>query len=204
MKKILVVMVVALCAVFSVNAIGPEFGVKAGVSFANGVFGENMEFTMFDNPLKVGITGGLMMEMPLGPVALGAELLYTPKGEKYVYGDDFSLSFNLDYIEVPVIAKITFLPLVKVYGGVSFGYMVNDTIKWEEGNESGEESFDEFTDGEVELNKMEMGVIMGVQVKISKLVFDARYNHGLTDIVKDNEGDAYQLRTLYATVGLTF
>ncbi len=203
MKKMLVVMLVALCAVFSVNAIGPEFGVKAGVTFGNIAYGDSDNpYMELDNPLKMGLTGGIMMEMPFGPIALGAEVLYTQKGEKYSWsgeGEDLTMYFKADYIEIPVMAKLSLLPMVKVYGGMSFGFLTSSSFVVEV---DGEEVVNE--DGDDMINTTEFGAIAGVQIKVSKLVFDARYNHGLSDIMKDNEGDAVQLRTLYATVGLTF
>ncbi len=197
MKKLLVVVLVALCAVFSVNALMPEFGVKAGMTLGNVARGDS-EAISADNPLKFGLTGGLTMDMSVGPLALGAELLYTQKGEKITDGD-VAEYLSLSYIEVPVMAKFSVFPLIKMYGGLNMGFLV-----------SAENSVD--VDGEEvvsadikdSMTSTDLGLIVGVQVKISKLVFDARYNHGLTDIVKDNEGDALQLRTLYATVGLSF
>ncbi len=202
MKKMLVVLLVALVAVFSVNAMGPEFGIKGGLVLGNVVWGEeNGDFEGLDNPLKFGLTGGIMMEMPMGPISLGAEVLYTQKGEKYTFEEEGDLLINLklDYIEVPVMAKLNLLPIVKVYGGVSFGFLTTaEEIVEIDGEEVDSMDLKDF------INTTEMGAIMGVQVKISKLVLDARYNHGLTDIMKDNEGDAVNLRTLYATVGFMF
>lgn len=201
MKKVLVVLLVALVAVFSVNAMGPEFGIKGGLTFANAVVGDEGGFIgeeTDENPLKIGITAGLMMEMPMGPLSIGAEVLYTQKGEKYAWGDD-TVTVALDYIEVPVMAKLSLLPMIKFYGGVSFGFLTTAKVKFDI------EGFDlEDQDIKEHLNSTEMGAIFGAQVKISKLVLDARYNHGLTDIVKDNEGDAVNLRTLSATVGFMF
>ncbi len=207
MKKMLVVLLVALVAVFSVNAIGPEFGIKAGLTMGNIVYGDDNAPQDFDTDMfRAGLTGGIMMEMPMGPLSLGAELLYTQKGEKfdtfannYLAAVPVSVTAKLDYIEVPVMAKLSLLPLVKFYGGVSFGFLVSA------------EMVSEINDTEVAsadmkdfMNSTEMGAIFGAQVKISKLVFDARYNMGLTDIMKDNEGDAVKLSTLYATVGFMF
>ncbi len=204
MKKMLVVMLVALCAVFSVNAIGPEFGVKAGLTMGNIVYGQDNEPPWVDesNPFRMGLTGGIMMELPLGPLALGAEVLYTQKGEKYTWSyeeGDVAYFVKADYIEVPVMAKLSLLPMMKVYGGMSMGFLVSSKMTVEV---DGEEM--DSVDMKDESASTELGAIIGVQVKVSKLVFDARYNHGLTDIIKDNEGDAVNLRTLYATVGITF
>ena len=197
MKKMLVVLLVALCAVFSVNAIGPEFGAKAGISLGNVYWGENGGFEGAGNPLKFGITGGFTMEMPLGPIALGAEALYTQKGEKIAEGDD-SISYNLNYIEIPVMGKFTVAPMVKVYGGLSTGFLVSAKMAFDINGEEEDVDMKEF------FNSVELGAIAGFQVQVSKLVFDARYNHGLTNIIKENDGNAIQLRTLSATVGITF
>ncbi len=197
MKKMLVVILMALCAVFSVNAIGPDFGVKAGISLGNIEWADGVMAEGVDNPLKIGITGGFTMEMPLGPIAFGAEALYTQKGEKLTLGD-ISQSFNLDYIEIPVMGKFTVAPMVKVYGGLSTGFLVSAKMAIDvDGEEDDVDMKDAF-------NSVELGAIAGFQVQISKIIIDARYNHGLTNIMKENDGDAIQLRTLYATVGITF
>jgi len=170
----------------------------------NIVYGEETQPPWVDesNPFRLGLTGGIMMELPLGPLSLGAEVLYTQKGEKYTWSyeeGDVDYIMKADYIEVPVMAKLSLLPMMKVYGGLSMGFLVTaEAIVEVDGDEVESMDMKDFT------SSTEMGAIMGVQVKVSKLVFDARYNHGLTDIVKDNEGDAVQLRTLYATVGFMF
>ena len=209
MKKMLIVMLVALCAVYSVNAVGAEFGIKAGVTMGNVVWGEDNEISDFDqDSFRAGLTGGLMMEIPFGPISIGAELLYTQKGEKF---DLFSESLThaapvvtakLDYIEVPVMAKLGLLPILKVYGGVSYGFLAKEEMYVEYNGESESVTVKEFTG--LDPATTEFGAIVGAQLKLSKLVFDVRYSHGLTDILQDNPGKAAYLRTLSGTIGITF
>jgi len=197
MKKMLVVMVVALCIVFTANTIALESGIKAGLTLANIAWPD--EPTNGDNTLKTGFTGGLMLAIPSGPIDVGLELLYTQKGEKYDISDSTDKFLKLDYIEVPVMAKIGMFPMIKVYGGVSMGFLVSAEMTFEyDGKELGRVKMKDHT------NSKELSAIIGVQIKVSKLVLDARYNHGLTNTVKDNEGDVVLLRTFCATVGLNF
>jgi len=211
MKKLLVVLLVALCAVFTVNAIGPEFGVKAGLTMGNMVWGDQ-EPSEFDKDMfRQGLTGGIMMEIPLGPLSLGAEALYTQKGEKEEWdfgeGDVMTWTYKLDYIEVPVMAKLALIPMLKIYGGVSFGFLTKAEVEYEWLEETETYDMKDF------MNKTEMGAIFGAQVKISQLILDARFNMGLTDIRNEDliEGEMNDivpekltLRTISLTAGIMF
>jgi len=208
MKKALLVLVAVFFVAISVNAVEAEFGVKAGVSLSNIEWGElpATPFTAFDNPFKMGITGGVTVEIPIvtlpyvGPVALGVEMLYSQKGERHTDGSD-SISWNMSYIEFPIMAKVNIIPMVKVYGGVSKGFLTSAKVSYEiDGLEIGDVDIKDY------LRKIDISAIAGFQVSVNKFVFDARYNHGITDVVEDVDGESFcvRFRTFYATVGYTF
>jgi hypothetical protein len=99
-------------------------------------------------------------------LAIQGDLLYSQQGAKFSPGD-----FELDYINVPVVVKYYLIGGLNLQAGPQFGFVVNDN----------------FEDGELESFDLSGVVGAGYDLPFG-LRLDARYNFGLTDIVKDSNG----------------
>lgn len=101
----------ALLAAASPAPAAAQFGLHGGVNLSRFVGGDAA-----DVQEKAGLrAGGSIQLLRLGPVAIVPELYYSQKGAKIT--DDFadddapqptSYDFSLDYLEIPLIAKLSF------------------------------------------------------------------------------------------------
>lgn len=170
------------------------WGVKAGASISD----LDHDFAMGDLKSKTGLTGGAFVDYPFGPLfGLQAELKYVQRGAKTdsqrrtdENGQDlgeFHANVKLDYVEVPVLLRINLLGgNLNVLGGPSVAFLVNDSYEYE-----GAGLDDKFDLAGV--RGTDAGLVVGlggaVPVGTSKIVVEARYHHGLTDITDDSVTD---------------
>ena len=89
------------------NSMDVSFGVKGGVNFAT-ITGDD-----FDSPnSRTSFHVGLLAEFPISPMfSLQAEALYSGQGfesnvDGGLVGGDGNIEYQLDYINVPILAKV--------------------------------------------------------------------------------------------------
>src|SRR6056297_2477904 len=164
MKKIFLVSLLVGLMVFGAVA-ETSFGIKGGLTLgrmSNQDLGSGV-----DEKFRMGFAGGGMMIMPLNEqMHIQAELMYVMKGEKF---DDSGteIEFKFDVLEVPVLLKFMASKYMAVYGGISLDYIMSakiedlDLIEYEAARRFG------------------MGLSLGAQYMMDKIVFDARYDYGL-------------------------
>lgn len=115
MKKygalVLAVLSVALFA-SQAQAQGVTYGLKAGLNLADVAF-KTSETDMPDFKSQMGFVEGIFVNFKLGPVTIQPELLYSQRGTKWneYTGEDAVVTghMRLNYIEVPVLVKYSFL-----------------------------------------------------------------------------------------------
>jgi hypothetical protein len=100
----------------NVNAQG--YGVKAGINIANATTG-NLEETKNNTGFYVGV----FKQMTLLPkvLYLQPEIQYSREGFK-----TNNREYNIDYIQVPVVAKLYFLKLFSIEAGPQIGFKIKD------------------------------------------------------------------------------
>lgn len=187
MKKIVVVFILALVTA-GVSAQGVDFGIKAGVNFAN-ISDAKDGATNLDFTGRTGLVVGAFVGAKLNDrFGVQADLLYSQQGAEFDGGE-----FNLDYVNVPVVAKIFFFKGLHFQVGPQFGVLINDegTILGEVINDLAVKDFDL------------SGVVgFGYDVPLG-LRLDARYNFGLTDI-EDDGGQSGKNSVVTLSVGYSF
>jgi len=165
------------------NAQSPiDFGIKGGLNIANLAGAED------DLDSRTGIHAGLVLEFsfPLTPVGIESGIYYSQKGAQ-TSEDNITATWKLDYIEVPVLAKISVGPpgpfSPHIVAGPYAAYNINSELDVSAGSESVTEDFSEFT------SDIDFGGVIGVGADLSlgvtKLTIQARYSRGLID-VNDN------------------
>jgi hypothetical protein len=169
MKKI-IFLFAALAGSFAMQAQGINFGIKAGANFAN--FSGDLDSDGITN-----FHAGAVLELNIIPLfSVQAEGLFSSQGGKTTYDDGGAVAvaedINLDYIAVPVLAKIYILPeRLSFTVGPQFSFLVSDA------------------DTVLETKKFDLAASGGVELKVFAGLFaQARYNVGLTN-VNDGEGD---------------
>lgn len=126
-----------------------------------------------DNKMKVGIAAGAELEYQATEMlGLAGGVQYAMQGAK---NDNDKL--NLDYLNIPLRAKVYVAPGFSINAGVQFGFLLNS--KWDV-----LEYFPGVKEKDI-LQTFDFSIPMGVSYEISNVVIDARYNLGVTDITKD-------------------
>lgn len=195
----------ALFLAGAVQAQGPTFGVKGGLNYTN-LAGVDSQ----DDNARIGFNAGVFARtMPESPVGLQVELLYSTKGNRTDYDAFFGLidqevDFNLNYLELPVMASIRLMDVVDLQVGGYAAYLLNANVKTSGDLGSGSEEVDKDN-----FQSMDAGIVGGVGFNAGEtLQIGIRYLHGLTDVIDNADlstvvGDA-QNRALqvYLAVGL--
>lgn len=191
----------ALFAAVDLHAQGPAFGLKGGLNYTN-LAGIDAD----DNNARLGFHAGVFARtMPEQPVGLQIELLYSTKGNRTDYTAFFGLidqqvDFNLNYLELPVLASIRLADVVDLHLGAYAAYLLSANVKTSGDLGSGSESLDRDN-----FTSLDLGIAGGVGFNLGESAqVGVRYLHGFTDVVDNADlravvGDA-QNRCLQAYV----
>lgn len=151
----------------------PSFGIKGGVNLAT-VTGSD-----FDSPdSRTSFHVGLVGEMPIADIlSIQAEVLYSGQGFDFrpIPGGD-KAEFQLDYINVPVLAKVYVFKGLSLEVGPQFGFLVNEKIKFESGDDIDLD----------DAKKFDFGVAGGLTFQTDMGLFaSGRYVYGVSNIYDD-------------------
>lgn len=159
------------------DSMAASFGVKGGVNFAT-VTGDDIDSPESRTSFHVGVVG----ELPISEMfSLQAEVLYSGQGfETDIEGEDNSkVEYQLDYINVPVLAKIYVLKGLSIEAGPQFSFKVNEEVDSDPNNNPGDTNVDIAED-------FDFSVAAGLTFQTEMGIFaTGRYNMGITDIVED-------------------
>ena len=193
--KIKVLLIVAVALLLSVQA-KAQLGVQLGQTFSK-IDGNTV--ANYDEKYFTSFTGGLYFDkdlIPLIDLRIGA--FYSPKGSNYVSGDYYNKTI-LNYIEVPVQAKIKVGP-VYALGGAYGAYALNGSIDIL--NATTETSTEMDFDSD-QFRKEDYGLKFGLGFQIGlgpiHIYIEGDYSMGLLDIY---DGDAvYKNNNIGAFIG---
>ena len=201
MKKSIFVIAIALFGFTQMNAQEyVVFGAKGGVNFTN------MTSDGFDeNNSRTGFHLGLLAEVPLTDrISLQPEVLYSTQATKTAtsvfLGNSVTRDYQLDYIQVPVLAKIYLIEGFSLEVGPSFNFLANEEVKRTAGSTSATTDTDFGS-------SFEFGGALGASYKFRGGFFgSARYTQGFTDAFdSDNwDGDAVKNNGFQLGVGMMF
>lgn len=160
-----------------------SWGVKGGVNFADlngGDFGASKSRTSFH-------VGGLV-EFPLAEIfSLQVEALYSGQGFEFKESglipgeDENTVEYQLDYINVPVLAKVYLFKGFSLEAGPQFSFLVNEEIDTDPSADAGDNDTDV-------VETFDFGVAGGLTFQTEMGLFaTARYTQGLTNIIKDSD-----------------
>jgi hypothetical protein len=161
-----------------------RFGVKGGINLSN-LYVDQVN----DEKAKVGLHAGLWMKAPVSEhFAIQPELLWSSKGtrigsyQNIPFTQDGQVRFNLNYLELPVLASLTLGP-VSIQAGPYVAYLFNANVK--------NLKEDLTTGSSVELdrkdfNSTDFGLAGGLALDIKGFQLGARYNYGLREVGKSD------------------
>lgn len=182
MKNLMFISLAVLLTIFVFNTtanaqmslINMEKYIKLGINIAN-VNGDDADNT----DSKTGLIGGFGMKFGLGGmIAVQPEILYTKKGYKVDMGNG-DVSINLDYVEIPVLAKLNMPMIPGFYAGPALAF--NTAAEDEDGNEI------------ENVKGTDFGLVLGADYALpigtmGKAILDARYTMGMSTI-DDSDAD---------------
>jgi hypothetical protein len=180
MKKLLAI----LCAIGLITAAGVNtakaqspvnFGLRAGLNFANF---NDLDGEKPDSRTGLMVGGYLNFKVPMSPISIQPEVLYSQKG-----AEEAGTTIELDYLEIPVLAKFSFAPgpaTPHVYFGPYVGFVLKSEVS------SGGASAD------IDNTQTDFGGIVGagldLNLGVTELNAGVRYGFGLTDAFDGGQG----------------
>ena len=171
MKKIMMIacMMIAAVSANAQNEVGqitlqPKVGVNLSTVTGDG-----------DQKMKFGLAAGVEAEYGVAEnFGLTAGLVYSMEGCRLKEnGMDKSLFYNLDYLNIPIMAQYYIAPGFAIKAGVQPAFNVRHKISYDGDSEDldGIESFN-------------LSIPVGLSYQISDFVIDARYHIGVTKLAK--------------------
>lgn len=178
-----------------------NFGVKGGVNIAN-ISGDE------DSDSRSGIHAGVVLDfsLPALPIGIESGIYYTQKGAELTE-QGITLTGKLDYIEVPVLAKLRLGPPGPFSPHLVLGpyaaYNVNAELEASDGSASASEDLSDVT------SDFDFGGIVGVgadfSLGLTKLNISARYSFGFSNINDtDFDTDDESHRVFMISAGIMF
>ena len=185
MRKIALLIIMTICGLSQVHA--QDFGVKAGYNYST-FSGETSPISTIEG-LSGFYIGGLV-ELPISDVlSIQPELIFSRQGVNWKYDFKKAGSINnndirLDYLNIPVMAKVNLSPLF-LQAGVQFGLLVSKP------NEIGLYLFNMRMGTLLDkdsYNSFDFGVGAGLGFNLNRRLFvEARYTHSLTNVFDPND-----------------
>ena len=190
-KFTITIILTAILAVTNLSTKSQEIsgGIKAGLTMSNLYVDED---DIDDENARFGFHAGLFGQiMFMETVGLQTELLFTTKGTEVVYGGFFdqTVSFNLNYLDLPVLVVFRPLEMLEFQAGPYLGLLLNSNVKYS-GVIDGTDEIDRDN-----FNTLDYGIGAGVGLNFGMVQVGIRYNLGLqeiakTDIAKSLLGDS--------------
>lgn len=192
-KSVLVIAMMFLGTTFMSAQEYVTFGAKGGVSFSDFSGDGWADFEEGSNA-RTSFHLGLLAEVPLSErFSLQPEVLYSSQGFDLVQIDDAEdVTFQMDYVTVPVMLKMYVLEGLSILAGPQAGFLVESQIEGDETiTELDEENF----------NNFDLSLGLGAEYKFQSFFVYGRYNAGLTDVY---EQDAFNAKNSVIQAGIGF
>ena len=186
MKKIFLIITIVFLSITTISAQKKiNFGIKGGINFTNITQDAFSSYTSS----KTGMNIGLLAEIPFGDkFSIQPEILYSTQGSKTIDILDgvpypgapgippVKGEYKLNYIQIPILAKIYLLKKLSFEIGPSFNFLTK-----------GEKTTSLNTISKIG-NGFEFGGILGLSYKINNTLFlSSRYLKGFSKALKSND-----------------
>lgn len=188
MKKILLTAVVMLASVasYAQHAVGAfTLQPKIGMNVAS--------LTKCDGcDPRIGLAAGVEAEYQATDIfSVSAGLIYSMQGNK-AKEEGVTLTTKLDYINIPILANVYVTKGLAVKLGVQPAFNVSDKRKLSGGKASVEAE-------DVGAESFDFSIPVGLSYEYNNVVFDARYNFGVTNIADggDSKNSVFQFTLGY-------
>lgn len=202
MKKIMMIAAMMATAIFAQaqNELG-ELTIKpmAGMAISN--------ITKMGGDATKNLCAGIEGELGLeNNFSISAGVIYAVQGTKGGYVEmetdsgistDGDIKIKNQYVNVPILANYYVLPGLAIKAGIQPAYLVKTTVEGKVAKQTGE------VETGYEFNKFDFSIPVGISYELGGFVVDARYNWGLTKVLKDSE-DSNRNSVFMITLGYKF
>lgn len=202
MKKIKLMLVLALFAMVTAVSAQVSLGVKGGINMSN-LYGDELD----NENVKIGFNVGLLADIDFSfNSAIQTGLFFTTKGYKYDSGN-LDYTENLMYIQLPVhyAYKIDVTPGTRVvfHAGPYAAYGVGGSRKLDAGELGSLEVDKIFGDGMSQYKPFDAGLGLGVGAEFGTILVDLGWDMGLVNISNTSNGNVKN-QNAYLSVGYKF
>lgn len=169
-------------AVVSSTAQDRRMGIKGGLNLSN-LYVDDVDDENARVGFHVGVYGQIISTETF---AIQPELLYTTKGSESEWNGliDQTVKFNLNYLELPVLAVFKLGESAEIHIGPYFSYLLGANIDTEGdlGGTNEELDRDNF-------KPFDFGLSGGFGLNFGAVQIGARYNYGLSEIADSDAAD---------------
>lgn len=169
-------------AVVSSTAQDRRMGIKGGLNLSN-LYVDDVDDESARVGFHVGVYGQIISTETF---AIQPELLYTTKGSESEWNGliDQTVKFNLNYLELPVLAVFKLGESAEIHIGPYFSYLLGANIDTEGdlGGTNEELDRDNF-------KPFDFGLSGGFGLNFGAVQIGARYNYGLSEIADSDAAD---------------
>lgn len=185
MKQGIILIAITILSLNNTYAQKFRSGIKGGFNSST-LYIDEVE----ERNIRPGFHAGFFGQMPVTDfIGVQSELLFTTAGNRSTYDIgpfDGEVDFNLNYIQLPVMANIKFMDLIELHAGPYVSFLVNSNISTEGdfGSSDGELDRDHF-------NTLDYGMALGAGVNIGDIQIGARYNQGFNEVADSDDARAF-------------
>ena len=182
-KILIFIVVVCVCVPSIVSAqSSPRMGIKGGLNLSN-LYVDDVS----DEDARIGFNLGLYGQVfSSDAFAIQPELLFSTKGTHLEFdGLDETVKFNLNYLDLPVLAVFKLGESAEIHAGGYASYLLNANLSYDGDLGSGNEDLDRDN-----FKSYDYGLVGGFGLNFGAVQVGARYNYGL---VKIADSDAAEL-----------
>lgn len=179
------ILILGFVALTSTVGFAQHIGLKGGITLSNLSIEE-----VNDENLRLGYHFGGYFNLPLGErFAFQPEVNYTTKGATAEYDVLFfngEYSFNLSYIDVPLMGVFRLSEGFEIHAGPYLGWLTQASLSTE----------GDLGDGQEPLNKdnfrsLDYGLAAGIALNFDALQIGARYHYGLNQLADSDDAELF-------------
>ncbi len=130
---------------------------------------------------RIGFHAGVFTQIPLGSAfAIQPELLYVNKGASANYrllGQDNRAAFNLNYVDLPVLATLKLGDAVEIQAGPYASYLLSSGL-----SNTGGLGTSVLNLNADQFNRLDYGLAGGLNIYFGQVLVGVRYTQGLQQI----------------------
>jgi hypothetical protein len=162
---------------FSQNSENEKFGFKGGLNYATVTKGDFNEGADPRTSFYLGFFG----EIPLlkNVFSLQPEIIYSRQGFETNYtflGRNYKEEYRIDYINLPVLAKIHIGKVFAIEAGPQFGFKINEKIKTENSSSINND-----------VNSFDTALAAGASFNFDNFLISGRYTYSFNEVIKNTD-----------------